>query len=52
LESEFISQLIGGPHELEPKGDQCRRILVWHTRTEDPNIKREAKLPAEPFMQI
>jgi galactosylgalactosylxylosylprotein 3-beta-glucuronosyltransferase 3 len=41
LESEFLKHLVTGLEELEPvAGD---RVLVWHTRTELVNLKREEK---------
>ncbi|XP_040216712.1 galactosylgalactosylxylosylprotein 3-beta-glucuronosyltransferase 1-like [Rana temporaria] len=27
--------------ELEPKADNCTKILVWHTRTETPSLKND-----------
>eukprot|EP00123_Amoebidium_parasiticum_P006812 comp17676_c0_seq1/m.17491 comp17676_c0_seq1/g.17491 ORF comp17676_c0_seq1/g.17491 comp17676_c0_seq1/m.17491 type:complete len:173 (-) comp17676_c0_seq1:15-533(-) len=52
LESGLLEQLLSSPAELEPKATGCTRILVWHTRTEVPNTKREAKLPPEPWMLV
>ncbi|KNC82465.1 hypothetical protein SARC_05257 [Sphaeroforma arctica JP610] len=52
LESGFLEQLLDSPEDLEPRGDNCTKILVWHTRTMDVNIKREAKLRAEPFIKV
>jgi len=33
-----------GPDELEPKADNCLKVYVWHTRTENPKLHRELKL--------
>ncbi|KAG8193285.1 hypothetical protein JTE90_003772 [Oedothorax gibbosus] len=30
--------------QLEPKADNCTKVLVWHTRTEHPKLKQEWKL--------
>ena len=43
-ESFFIQQLIDSIDELEPKANNCSEILVWHTRTQSPNLKQESKL--------
>ncbi|XP_064484531.1 galactosylgalactosylxylosylprotein 3-beta-glucuronosyltransferase I-like [Ornithodoros turicata] len=41
-ESHLIGQLVSGLSELEPKAQN--EVLVWHTRTEKPKLKQEAKL--------
>ena len=41
LESEFLKHLVTGLEELEPVAQG--RVLVWHTRTEQPNMKKEEK---------
>lgn len=43
-ETHLISKLIDSLEELEPKGQQCRQVLVWHTRTEKPKLRQERKL--------
>lgn len=43
-ESHIISQIINDKTELEPKAANCTRILVWHTRTENPKLGHEQKL--------
>lgn len=43
-ESHLITQLISGWDELEPMADNCTKVYVWHTRTERPKMKFEAKL--------
>ncbi|XP_041926066.1 galactosylgalactosylxylosylprotein 3-beta-glucuronosyltransferase 3 [Alosa sapidissima] len=43
LESSFLQGIIT-MEELEPKADMCTKILVWHTRTEKPKMKREDAL--------
>lgn len=40
-ETHFLEQLIRGRDELEPMADSCRKILVWHTRTQLPKLNRE-----------
>ncbi|NP_001156556.1 galactosylgalactosylxylosylprotein 3-beta-glucuronosyltransferase 2 [Oryzias latipes] len=41
-ESDFLKQ-ITKVSELEPKANNCTRVLVWHTRTEKPHLANEAK---------
>ncbi|KAI1898700.1 hypothetical protein AGOR_G00075070 [Albula goreensis] len=43
LESSFLQGLVT-MEELEPKADMCTKVLVWHTRTEKPKMKREEAL--------
>ncbi|XP_030636076.1 galactosylgalactosylxylosylprotein 3-beta-glucuronosyltransferase 3 [Chanos chanos] len=43
LESSFLQNLVT-MEELEPKADMCTKVLVWHTRTEKPKMKREEAL--------
>lgn len=43
LESSFLEKLVT-MEELEPKSDMCTKVLVWHTRTEKPKMKREEAL--------
>ncbi|XP_074654767.1 galactosylgalactosylxylosylprotein 3-beta-glucuronosyltransferase I-like [Tubulanus polymorphus] len=42
-ESVLLKQLVR-LEELEPKADNCSKILVWHTRTEKPSLKNELRL--------
>uniref|UniRef100_A0A674MEW5 Galactosylgalactosylxylosylprotein 3-beta-glucuronosyltransferase n=1 Tax=Takifugu rubripes TaxID=31033 RepID=A0A674MEW5_TAKRU len=46
LESSFLKGLVT-MDELEPKADNCSKVLVWHTRTEKPKMKREEALQAQ-----
>ncbi|KAJ8014100.1 hypothetical protein DPEC_G00036750 [Dallia pectoralis] len=41
-ESDFLKQItkVG---DLEPKANNCTRVLVWHTRTEKVNLGNEPK---------
>ncbi|XP_069462322.1 galactosylgalactosylxylosylprotein 3-beta-glucuronosyltransferase 2 [Ambystoma mexicanum] len=41
-ESDFLKQIttVG---ELEPKANNCTKVLVWHTRTEKVNLANEPK---------
>ncbi|XP_056148017.1 galactosylgalactosylxylosylprotein 3-beta-glucuronosyltransferase 2 [Lampris incognitus] len=41
-ESDFLKQ-ITKVTELEPKANNCTRVLVWHTRTEKPHLGNEPK---------
>lgn len=43
LESSFLQNMVT-MEELEPKADMCNKVLVWHTRTEKPKMKREDAL--------
>ncbi|KAJ8367306.1 hypothetical protein AAFF_G00321160 [Aldrovandia affinis] len=43
LESSFLQGLVT-MDELEPKAEMCTKVLVWHTRTEKPKMKREEAL--------
>ncbi|KTG42719.1 hypothetical protein cypCar_00026152 [Cyprinus carpio] len=43
LESSFLQHLVT-LDDLEPKADLCTKVLVWHTRTEKPKMKREDAL--------
>lgn len=40
LESSFLQHMVT-MDDLEPKADLCSKVLVWHTRTEKPKMKRE-----------
>ncbi|KAM9834307.1 galactosylgalactosylxylosylprotein 3-beta-glucuronosyltransferase 3 isoform 1-T7 [Syngnathus typhle] len=46
LESSLLQDLVT-MDELEPKADNCSKVLVWHTRTEKPKMKREDALQAQ-----
>nr|XP_056712155.1 galactosylgalactosylxylosylprotein 3-beta-glucuronosyltransferase 2 [Euleptes europaea] len=41
-ESDFL-KLITTVEELEPKANNCTKVLVWHTRTEKVNLANEPK---------
>ncbi|XP_063043406.1 galactosylgalactosylxylosylprotein 3-beta-glucuronosyltransferase 3 [Engraulis encrasicolus] len=43
LESSLLQGLVT-MEQLEPKADLCTKVLVWHTRTEKPKMKREEAL--------
>ncbi|KAM9847827.1 galactosylgalactosylxylosylprotein 3-beta-glucuronosyltransferase 2 [Aulostomus maculatus] len=42
-ESDFLKQ-ITKVTELEPKANNCTRVLVWHTRTEKPQLVNEPQI--------
>lgn len=46
LESSLLQGLVT-MEELEPRADGCTKVLVWHTRTEKPKMKREEALQAQ-----
>lgn len=41
-ESDFLRQ-ITKVTDLEPKANNCTKVLVWHTRTEKPHMTNEPK---------
>lgn len=43
LESSLLQGLVT-MEELEPRAENCTKVLVWHTRTEKPKMKREEAL--------
>nr|XP_006118292.1 galactosylgalactosylxylosylprotein 3-beta-glucuronosyltransferase 3 isoform X2 [Pelodiscus sinensis] len=43
LESSLLQSLVS-IEELEPRADNCTKVLVWHTRTEKPKMKQEELL--------
>ncbi|RZF35581.1 hypothetical protein LSTR_LSTR005109 [Laodelphax striatellus] len=45
-ESVFLEKLTKR-EDLEPLADNCTKIYVWHTRTEEPNLKFEQKLKSQ-----
>ncbi|EDQ90069.1 uncharacterized protein MONBRDRAFT_16483 [Monosiga brevicollis MX1] len=47
LETDFLSAVVPEGVELEPLGFELDRVLVWHTRTELPNLRQEGKLPPD-----
>lgn len=44
MESHFLSQFVDSLLELEPKANDCSRLLVWHTKTKNPALHLEKKL--------
>ncbi|XP_067170950.1 galactosylgalactosylxylosylprotein 3-beta-glucuronosyltransferase 3 isoform X2 [Apteryx mantelli] len=46
LESSLLRHLVSR-EQLEPKADNCTRVLVWHTRTEKPKMRQEEQLQRE-----
>uniref|UniRef100_A0A8D0L5S7 Galactosylgalactosylxylosylprotein 3-beta-glucuronosyltransferase n=1 Tax=Sphenodon punctatus TaxID=8508 RepID=A0A8D0L5S7_SPHPU len=43
LESSLLQSLVS-IEELEPKAENCTKVMVWHTRTEKPKMKQEEQL--------
>ncbi|XP_046571828.1 LOW QUALITY PROTEIN: galactosylgalactosylxylosylprotein 3-beta-glucuronosyltransferase 2-like [Haliotis rubra] len=41
LESTFVSDTKVSLDDLEPLADNCTKVLVWHTRTESPDLTGE-----------
>ncbi|CAI8029693.1 Galactosylgalactosylxylosylprotein 3-beta-glucuronosyltransferase 3 [Geodia barretti] len=55
LETSLLENLVT-QDQLEPLGDDCTKVLVWHTRTEVPNMKHEKRLiesgnPSDPNIE-
>lgn len=52
-ESHLLKHLVK-LDELEPKADNCSKVLVWHTRTEQPKLKQERNLiiPSDHKMEV
>lgn len=46
MESDFLEKFVK-LHELEPKADMCTKVYIWHTRTENPNMRDEDRLRKE-----
>lgn len=42
-ESEILRQLVV-LRDLQPLADECREVLVWHTRTEAPKLEAEVRM--------
>ncbi|KAI1720026.1 glycosyltransferase family 43 domain-containing protein [Ditylenchus destructor] len=40
-ETDFLQSLNLSRKDLEPKGDYCTKVYVWHTRTEKTKMSRE-----------
>ncbi|XP_003744238.1 galactosylgalactosylxylosylprotein 3-beta-glucuronosyltransferase I-like [Galendromus occidentalis] len=43
-ETHFLTKLLSRVSELEPRADNCTKVLVWHTRTENTDLKLEKRL--------
>ncbi len=43
-ETHLLKSIVNSIDELEPKANNCTQILVWHTRTQSPDLKQELKL--------
>lgn len=44
VESHFLGQFVKSFNELEPGASGCKRVLVWHTKTQKPTLHEEIKL--------
>lgn len=47
-ESEILRHLTT-LKELQPLADHCRKVYVWHTRTEQPKLEAENKIKAKGY---
>lgn len=52
VESHFLGQLIKSWDDLEPRADDCSKVLVWHTRTKTPQLHEERKLKEPSYGDI
>ena len=52
VESHFLGQLVSSWDELEPKADKCTKVLVWHTKTQVPNLHEEKKLTKPSYIEV
>eukprot|EP00039_Didymoeca_costata_P005649 m.83338 g.83338 ORF g.83338 m.83338 type:complete len:314 (-) comp12917_c0_seq1:48-989(-) len=52
LESKFLLGIIKGKNEIEPFVPACNCVLVWHTRTQDPDLKAEKYAPSDPDLEV
>ena len=50
-ESDFLS-MVASRDNMEPLGDLCNKVLVWHTRTSPVRLHREAKLNGKTFPDL
>ncbi|ODM98958.1 Galactosylgalactosylxylosylprotein 3-beta-glucuronosyltransferase 1 [Orchesella cincta] len=46
-ESEFLRHFVTSLDEVEPRADNCTKVNVWHTRTENPPLREEIRLKKE-----
>ncbi len=44
LETEFLTAFQLTLADLEPKADNCTKVMVWHTKTEKPDLHSEGNL--------
>lgn len=44
VESNFLSQFRIAWSELEPLAENCTKVMVWHTQTQNPALHEEIKL--------
>ncbi|XP_045166789.1 galactosylgalactosylxylosylprotein 3-beta-glucuronosyltransferase 3-like [Mercenaria mercenaria] len=47
LEDDLLKQLGISLNDLEPKADECSKVLVWHTKTQRTNLGWEGRLKHE-----
>ncbi|KJE96053.1 gactosylgalactosylxylosylprotein 3-beta-glucuronosyltransferase [Capsaspora owczarzaki ATCC 30864] len=52
LESHLLARFVRQLAQLEPKADLCSTILVWHTRTEAPDLSQEEAHPSDPLVEV
>ena len=52
IESYFLTNLVEKKEDLEAMGMDLDYVMVWHTRTQIPGLKWEAKVPSNPAIQV
>lgn len=52
VESHYLSQLVQSWNELEPKAENCSKVLVWHTKAQKPALHEERRLTKPSYSDI
>ena len=57
IEDKFLKSLGLSQDDFEAKANNCTEVLVWHTRTENPNLTQEEKWikegkPSNPLIEV
>lgn len=52
LESDFLLQIIKGKEEMEVYDQDCNCVRVWHTKTQEPDLKAERVSPSSKLIEV
>ncbi|XP_030845357.1 galactosylgalactosylxylosylprotein 3-beta-glucuronosyltransferase 1-like [Strongylocentrotus purpuratus] len=57
VEPTLLVQLGLKKEDLEPRAENCSKVLVWHTKTQNPDLSSEKKLialgkPSDPTVEV